>query len=308
MRRLTAISAAIAMAFGASTLALAGDDNFAQTYQNGNGNTATVDQTSADNANRLLQFGMPQGGILPGWLGNHDTIHQVGNGNTATVTEAANGSADITAQVNQQGNGNIATISTSGTGVWGYITTVGNNSTATISQVSGNNAAGYIAQGFKTNTSNGNVATITQVETNGEWNNNNYAALPGGGGGFIWNDTNIAQDGALNQAIIYQQGSSNSSADIIQIGSGNTGSISQYSVAHNSLASIEQYGTGNYASSSASGDADSSILQRGADNFAFTTQLYTVGNPNVAAIVQTGTANLASVTQQGGGNRATVRQ
>src|SRR5438105_4653072 len=152
MRRLTAISAAIAIAFGASTLARAGDDNFAQTYQNGNGNTATVDQTGADNANRLLQSGMPQGGISPGWFLNHDTIHQVGNGNTATVTEAANGSADITAQVNQQGNGNAATINTSGTGVWGYITTCGNNSTATISQVSGNHAVGYIAQCLRTNT------------------------------------------------------------------------------------------------------------------------------------------------------------
>ena len=201
MRRLTAISAAIAMAFGAANLAHAGDDNFALTYQNGSGNTTTIDQTGAHNANRLLQFGMDPGGITPGWLLNHDTVHQVGNNNTATVTEAGNGSADITAQINQQGNANIATVNIAGTGVWGYITTVGNNSTATISQVAGNNAAAYISQGFKTNTSNGNVATINQVGTNGEWNNNNYASLPGGGGGFIWNDTNIAQDGANGDAI-----------------------------------------------------------------------------------------------------------
>ena len=319
MRRLTAISAAIAMAFGVSTLALAGDDNFALTFQNGNGNTATVDQTGADNANRLLQFGGPQGGVLPGFLLNHDTVHQVGDHNTASVTQGGNGSDDITAQVNQQGNFNSATINSTGTGVshggapgpgtWAYITTVGNNSTATISQVSsGNSAAAYISQGFKTNTSNNNVGTISQIGTSGEFNHNNFTALPGGGGGFIWNDTNIAQDGTGNQATILQQGSSNSSADVIQIGNGNTGSISQFNVSNNSLASIEQYGASNFASSIASGDADSSIVQNGSFNTATTSQVFTVGSPNVAAIFQTGNLNVAGVTQQGGGNRVTIRQ
>ena len=58
MNRLTALSVAIGLAF-ASSVAMAADNNFAWITQTGTGNTATVDQTAANNANNLLRIGAP---------------------------------------------------------------------------------------------------------------------------------------------------------------------------------------------------------------------------------------------------------
>jgi hypothetical protein len=69
--------------------------------------------------------------------------------------------------------------------------------------------------------------------------------------------------------VIYQNGNTASSADIVQVGNGNYASVTQWFVA-NGLASIEQYGDGNLGTSFAYGDADSSIVQKGSSKFANT--------------------------------------
>ncbi len=304
MNRLTAISAAIGMAFVASSVAMAGDDNFAWISQTGVGNTANVDQTGADDANHLLRIGQPGGGILPGWLIDHNTVTQNGNGNTANVKQSGNGTSDITAQVYQRGNSNTAGIDSSGTNNWAYVSSYGNGNQGYILQNGGANwSAAYITQGWRSGAATNNSANISQTGTNGEYGNNQYVALPGGGGGSIWNDTNIAQDGNANIGSIYQSGNTNSSADIIQIGNGNSAYISQNSVT-GGLASIEQYGNSNYGNSYALGDADSSIVQNGNLNYATTSQVGGFGNPNVARVTQLGNNNNGAITQNGGGNEA----
>jgi hypothetical protein len=308
MNRLIALSAAIGMALITSSVAFAGDDNFAWISQSGTGNVANVDQTNADNANNLLRVGMPQGGIAPGWFIDHNTVTQIGDGNTANVNQSGNGETNITSQVYQKGNGNAAGLNTTGTNDWAYVSSYGNGNQGYIFQGNGaNGSVAYITQGWRSGAANSNAAGISQSGTSGEYANYAYVALPGGGGGSTWNGTNIAQDGNSNIANIYQAGNVNSSADIIQIGSGNNGYISQNSV-NGGLASIEQYGTANYATSYALGDADSSIVQNGASNFATTSQIGGFGNANVAAITQTGNANNGAITQNGKGNHSSIRQ
>ena len=246
------------------------NDNQAFITQLSNNNNATITQNdySYDNKATVKQsIGTGNTGTIQ-QRNNSDgqaSVLQTGYDNTGTINQI-NGSYYEKATVEQMGSSGKATINQiyDGYGV-ATIKQNGYNNEAVIDQINGGTVAGT-----------GNTATITQDLATTAGSNNKARIIQGEVDGSNYSKNNVA---TIKQEYSYN------TANLMQVGNGNTGALSQ---------------TGDYnVIKGVSGDF---ALQRGNNNILTVTQ-DSGGSapyvPNVASVSQMGTGNSAVITQVG---------
>lgn len=233
---------------------------YARVTQFGNNNTGTISQQGGIGGGAaLLQTGQDQRAVIKVMSGN-PRFELEGNKGVVEVSQFSQGNR---AEIVQRGIGKTTLVQ------------AGANNTATLDRPSTLQGSVFVEQFGSDNTVS--TATLGSVRQYGVGNS---AVVVGSTSAF------------QNPSEFYTAENS-----IVQSGNFNRASISQYALAGDLVASINQLGSSNTASISTLG------------RYGGKTQIDQRGNANSASIVQSNfEARNASITQSGTGNRSTVEQ